>query len=109
MGEKAEVSRVSRHGVAESTKRNFLQMLLPLLPSELPSQGSTSQNTRTFCYKDLKCSLAGEGGVRIRDNGIGGQTGKCPCIFPWGFGHCPSDLSLKEQNVVTKPQNKSAG
>ena len=30
-------------------------------------------------------------------------------IFPRGFGHRPSDLSPKEQNVVTKPQSKSAG
>lgn len=109
MGEKAEVSRVSRNRVAESTKCNFLQLLLPLLPSELPFQSSTSQNTRSFCYKHLKCSLAGEKGVRIRDDGIGGQTGKCPCIFPRGFGHRPSDLSPKEQNVVTKPQSKIAG
>ena len=93
MEEKAEVSRVSRNRVAESTKCNFLQLLLPLLPSELPFQSSTSQNTRSFCYKHLKCSLAGEKGVRIRDDGIGGQTGKCPCIFPRGFGHRPSDLS----------------
>ena len=96
VGEKAEVSGVSKNRVAESTKYNFLQMSLPLLPSELPFQSSTSQNTRSFCYKHLKCSLAGGKGIRMRDNGVGGQTGKCPCIFPQGFSHCPSDLSLKE-------------
>lgn len=83
-------------------------MLLPLLPSELPSQGSTSQNTRTFCYKGFEMFFGrGKGG-----QGLGmwdwGPDRKMSLHFPWGFGHCPSDLSLKEQNVVTKPQNKSA-
>lgn len=81
MGEKAEVSRVSRNRVAESTKCNFLQLLLPLLPSELPFQSSTSQNTRSFCYKHLKCSLAGERGSGLGMMGLGARQENVPAFF----------------------------